>query len=41
MKLKQRESQKRKVEGHQLEEERLQRRYNEERKLETMKFEVR
>ena len=41
MKLKQRESQKRKVEGDQLEEERLQRRYNEERKLETMKFEVR
>ena len=41
MELKQRESQKRKAEVDQLEEERLQRRYNEERKLETMKFEVR
>ena len=40
MELKQRESQERKAEVDQLEEERLQQRYNEERKLETMKFEV-
>ena len=40
MGLKQRESQERKAEVDQIEEERLQRRYNEERKLETMKFEV-
>ena len=41
MELKQRESPGRKAEVDQLEEERLRRRYNEERKLETMKFEVR
>ena len=41
MELKQRESQEGKVEVDQLEEKRLQQRYNEERKLETMKFEVR
>ena len=41
MELKQRESQERKAEVDQLEEERLLRRYNEERKLETMKFKVR
>ena len=41
MELKQRESQERKAEVDQLEDEHLQRRYNEERKLETMKFEVR
>ena len=41
MEQKQRESQERKAEVDQLEEERLQQRYNEERKLEIMKFEVR
>ena len=41
MELKQRESQERKAKVDHLEEERLQRRYSEERKLETMKFEVR
>ena len=41
MVLKQRESHERKAEVDQLEEERLQRKYNEERKLETMKLEVR
>ena len=41
MELKQRESQERKAKVDQLEEERLQRGYNEERKSETMKFEVR
>ena len=41
MELKQRESQERKAEVDQLEEERLQRRYNEERKLETVEFEMR
>ena len=41
MELKQRESHKRKAEVDQLQEERLQRKYNEERKLETMKLEVR
>ena len=41
MELKQRESQQRKAKVDQLEEERLQRGYNQERKSETMKFEVR
>ena len=41
MELKQREIQERKAKVDQLEEERLQRGYNEERKSETMKFEVR
>ena len=41
MELKQRESQEIKAKVDQLEEERLQRGYNEERKSETMKFEVR
>ena len=41
MELKQRECQQRKAKVDQLEEERLQRGYNQERKSETMKFEVR
>ena len=41
MELKQRESQQRKAKVDQLEEERLQRGYNQERKSEAMKFEVR
>ena len=41
MEFKQKESQERKAEVNQLEEERLQQRYNEERKLKTMKFNVR
>ena len=41
MELKQRESQQRKAKVDQLEEERLQRGYTQERKSETMKFEVR
>ena len=41
MELKQRESQERKAEVDQLEDKRLQRRYNEERKLAIMKSEIR
>ena len=41
MELKQRESQERKAEVDQIEEEHLKQRYNKERKLETMKFQVR